>query len=63
MTEQNEDTGWQVNADQQMISHQNGFKAEFKGSNIYGIKHFPVEATIRDIRDMVLRAEKFLARM
>ncbi|MES9940624.1 MAG: hypothetical protein ABW104_11600 [Candidatus Thiodiazotropha sp. 6PLUC2] len=61
MSKYNEDTGWQVNADQQLISHQNGFKAEYKGDNIYGIKHFPVEATIRDIRDMVTKAEEVLA--
>ncbi|MEJ2611208.1 MAG: hypothetical protein P8179_14270 [Candidatus Thiodiazotropha sp.] len=56
------DDGWQVNSVQRVITHQNGFKAEFKGGNIYGIKHFPHEATIRDIRDMVLKAEEFLAR-
>jgi hypothetical protein len=57
-----DDNGWQVNTDQQLITHRNGFKAEYKGNSIYGIKHFPVEATIRDIRDMVLKAEEVLSR-
>ncbi|MBV2121735.1 MAG: hypothetical protein B6D70_00690 [gamma proteobacterium symbiont of Stewartia floridana] len=59
----NEDEGWQVNADQQLITHQNGFKAEYKGNCIYGIKHFPIEATIHDIRNMVSKAEEFLSRL
>ena len=57
-----DDDGWHVNTDQRLITHRNGFKAEFKGHSIYGIKHFPIEATIRDIRDMVLKAEEVLSR-
>lgn len=62
MSKFHDDEGWHVNDKQQLITHQNGFKAEYKGSSIYGIKHFPLEATIRDIRDMVLKAEEVLAR-
>ncbi|MET0091391.1 MAG: hypothetical protein ABW068_15465 [Candidatus Thiodiazotropha sp.] len=62
MYEFKDDEGWQVNTHQRLITHRNGFKAEFKGNSIYGIKHFPLEATIRDIRDMVLKAEEVLSR-
>ncbi|MEJ2621249.1 MAG: hypothetical protein P8163_13580 [Candidatus Thiodiazotropha sp.] len=62
MSKFDDDECWQVNADKQLITHQNGFKAEFKGNSIYGIKHFPVEATIHDIRNMVNKAEEFLSR-
>jgi hypothetical protein len=62
MHEFNDDDGWQVHVNQRLITHRNGFKAEFKGNSIYGIKHFPIEATIHDIRNMVEKAEEVLAR-
>ncbi|MBT3046036.1 MAG: hypothetical protein AB2728_10375 [Candidatus Thiodiazotropha sp.] len=53
--------GWKIDAKQRLIRHSCGFEAEFKGCEIYGIKHFPIEATIRDIRNMVVKAEEILA--
>ncbi|MEW8508030.1 MAG: hypothetical protein AB2598_15135 [Candidatus Thiodiazotropha sp.] len=53
--------GWEIDAKQRLISHSCGFEAEFKGCEIYGIKHFPIEATISDIRNMVVKAEEILS--
>ncbi|PVV10062.1 MAG: hypothetical protein B6D77_09125 [gamma proteobacterium symbiont of Ctena orbiculata] len=52
---------WDIDANLNLISHSCGFEAEFRGSEIYGIKHFPIEATILDIRRMVVKAEEILS--
>ncbi|MCU7923511.1 MAG: hypothetical protein KZQ88_12535 [Candidatus Thiodiazotropha sp. (ex Dulcina madagascariensis)] len=62
MKRHDEDDGWQIHVEKRLITHRSGFKAEYKDASIYGIKHFPIEATIRDIRDMVVRAEEILSR-
>jgi hypothetical protein len=61
MIEFDENEDWDIDAKLNLISHQCGFEAEFKGSQIYGIRHFPVEATIIDIRQMVAKAEEILS--
>jgi hypothetical protein len=53
--------GWNIDTNLNLISHSCGFEAEYKGSEIYGIKQFPVEATITDIRKMVTKAEEILS--
>jgi hypothetical protein len=57
--DQNE--GWNIDTNLSLISHSCGFKAEYKGREIYGIKQFPDEATITDIRNMVTKAEEILS--
>jgi hypothetical protein len=56
-----QDAGWNIDARLSLISHRCGFEAEYRGSEIYGIKQFPIEATIIDIRNMVARAEEVLS--
>jgi hypothetical protein len=58
-----EDDGWEIHHERRLISHQSGFKAEFRDASIYSIKQFPYEATIHDIRNWVLKAESRLARL
>jgi hypothetical protein len=53
--------GWNIDPRLSLISHSCGFEAEYKGKEIYGIKQFPIEATIIDIRNMVTRAEEVLS--
>jgi hypothetical protein len=53
--------GWKIDANLSLISHSCGFEAEYKGNEIYGINHFPLEATIIDIRNMVSKAEEVLS--
>ncbi|MES9993362.1 MAG: hypothetical protein ABW098_15540 [Candidatus Thiodiazotropha sp.] len=61
MIQFNGNNGWKIDTKQRLISHSCGFEAEFKGIEIYGIKHFPIEATITDIRNMVTKAEEILS--
>ncbi|MCU7876125.1 MAG: hypothetical protein KZQ84_04860 [Candidatus Thiodiazotropha sp. (ex Lucinoma borealis)] len=61
--QENDRNEWQVDSEKGLITHRSGFQAEFKGDCIYGIKHFATEATIRDIRDMVVKAEQILSRL
>ena len=56
-----QEDGWKIDSKLSLISHSCGFEAEYKGREIYGIKHFPIEATIRDIRKMVTKAEELLS--
>jgi hypothetical protein len=56
-----DDEGWEIQAENSLIIHQSGFRAEFRGSSVYSIKHFPYEATIHDIRNWVKKAELLLA--
>ena len=56
------DEGWEIQAENSVIVHQSGFKAEFRGASVYSIKHFPYEATIHDIRNWGKQAEYLLAR-
>jgi hypothetical protein len=53
--------GWNIDSRLSLISHRCGFEAEYRGREIYGIKQFPIEATILDIRNMVTKAEQVLA--
>jgi len=55
-----DEPGWEIQADQGLITHQSGFKAEYRNASIYSIKHFPYEATIHDIRNWVMKAEALL---
>lgn len=55
-----QDDDWNIDPRLSVISHSCGFEAEYKGSEIYGIKQFPIDATILDIRNMVSRAEEVL---
>jgi hypothetical protein len=57
----NQENGWDIDTRLSLISHSCGFEAEYKGSEIYGIKQFPIEATILDIRNLVSRAEEVLS--
>lgn len=57
-----DDEGWEIHAENSVITHQSGFRAEFRNASIYSIKHFPYEATIHDIRNWVRKAEDLLAR-
>ena len=52
---------WDIDANLNLISHSCGFEAEYRGNEIYGIRHFPIEATILDIRRMVIKAEQILS--
>ncbi|MEW7985110.1 MAG: hypothetical protein AB2805_18160 [Candidatus Thiodiazotropha sp.] len=61
MLQIDQNDGWNIDADLSLISHSCGFEAEFKGNEVYGIKQFPIEATILDIRNMVSRAEEILS--
>ncbi|MCU7932398.1 MAG: hypothetical protein KZQ90_16475 [Candidatus Thiodiazotropha sp. (ex Codakia rugifera)] len=61
--QENDGNEWQIDSEKGLITHRSGFQAEFKGDCIYGIKHFAIEATIRDIRDLVVKAEKILSRI
>lgn len=56
-----DDAGWEIQAENNLIIHQNGFKAEYRHAAIYSIKHFPYDATIHDIRHWVKKAEALLA--
>jgi hypothetical protein len=56
-----DEPGWEIQADQSLIIHQSGFRAEYRATSIYCIKHFPYEATIHDIRNWVMKAESLLA--
>jgi hypothetical protein len=56
-----DEKGWEIHHKRGLISHQSGFKAEFRGIAIYSIKQFPYEATIHDIRNWVMKAERLLA--
>lgn len=61
MMQIDQNDGWKIDPSLSLISHCCGFEAEYKGHEIYGIKHFPIEATIRDIRKMVSKAEELLS--
>ncbi|MES9971396.1 MAG: hypothetical protein ABW092_15290 [Candidatus Thiodiazotropha sp.] len=61
MIQFNENEDWDIDAKLNLISHRCGFEAEYKGNEIYGIKRFPIEATILDIRGMVVKAEEVLS--
>jgi hypothetical protein len=56
-----QDDGWTIDSRHNLISHNCGFEAEYKGNEIYGIKQFPIDATVIDIRNMVSRAEEILS--
>ncbi len=58
-----EDNGWEIHRERRQISHQSGFRAEFRDVSIYSIKQFPYEATIHDIRTWVVKAESQLVRL
>ena len=58
-----DEPGWEIHADQHLITHQSGFKAEYRDTAIYSIKHFPFEATIHDIRNWVNKAEALLSQV
>jgi hypothetical protein len=57
-----DDKGWEIQTENGLIIHQSGFKAEYRGTCVYSIKHFPYEATIHDIRNWVKQAEHLLVR-
>ncbi|MEW8027979.1 MAG: hypothetical protein AB2792_19125 [Candidatus Thiodiazotropha sp.] len=61
MIQFDQNDGWNIDADLSLISHRCGFEAEYKGNEVYGIKQFPIEATILDIRNMVSKAEEILS--
>ncbi len=57
-----EENGWKIHPNKRLISHQSGFKAEFRDNTIFSVMQFPYEATIHDIRNWVVKAENLLAR-
>jgi hypothetical protein len=55
-----EESGWDIQREEGLISHHSGFKAEFRDTSIYSILEFPHDATISDIRNWVMKAENLL---